>query len=104
MGPEGALVESKDAAAISVASAPEKVKVDPTGVGDAFRSGFLAGLNFQLDASRCCEIGAMLATFVLETVGTQEYTFTRNEFTQRLFESYGPDDQIKTALSNSHPA
>jgi hypothetical protein len=46
----------------------------------------------------------MLATFVLETVGTQEYTFTRNEFTQRLFESYGPDDQIKTALSNSHPA
>jgi adenosine kinase len=104
MGPEGALVESKDAAAISVASAPEKAKVDPTGVGDAFRSGFLAGLNFRLDAIRCCQIGAMLATFVLETVGTQEYTFTRNEFTQRLFESYGPDDQIKTALSNSHPA
>jgi adenosine kinase len=99
MGPEGASVEAQGLDTILVSSAPEKNKVDPTGVGDAFRSGFLAGLSYGLDPKQCCQIGAMLATFVLETVGTQEYTFSRGEFIRRLSESYGPDEKIESALS-----
>jgi adenosine kinase len=99
MGPEGAVIESASGELISVGSAPEKKKVDPTGVGDAFRSGFLAGLALGLNETQSAQIGAMLATYVLETVGTQEYTFTREEFVARLSESFTPDPAMAQALS-----
>ena len=98
MGPDGAIIESAGGSAVRVASAPEKKKVDPTGVGDAFRSGFLAGLALGLNETQSAQIGAMLATYVLETVGTQEYKFTRDEFVARLSESFTPDPEIATAL------
>ena len=52
-------------------------KVDPTGVGDAFRAGFLAGLAWGLADARCAQVGSLLATYVVETVGTQEYELGR---------------------------
>ena len=48
-------------------------RVDPTGVGDAFRAGFLAGLAGGLDHERCAQIGLDARDLRLETVGTQEY-------------------------------
>ena len=54
-------------------SSPSTSKADPTGVGDAFRAGFLGGLSWELGLQRCAEIGSLLATLALETVGTQEY-------------------------------
>ena len=48
-------------------------KADPTGVGDAFRAGFLAGLAWGLATSAAPQVGSLLATYVIETVGTQEY-------------------------------
>lgn len=98
-GAEGAVIESAGSVTVHVASAPETARVDPTGVGDAFRSGFLAGLALGLGETQSAQIGAMLATYVLETVGTQEYTFTTDEFVARLFDSYTPDDAVATALS-----
>ena len=56
---------------------PEKAKVDPTGVGDGFRAGFLAGRSRALGLQRSAELGSLMATLVLETVGTQEYPFDR---------------------------
>ena len=67
----------------------ENGKVDPTGVGDAFRAGFLTGLSHQLSLERCGQIGAMLATYVVETKGTQEYRFTSGEFLARFEIAYG---------------
>ena len=58
---------------IEVTCPPEELKADPTGVGDAFRAGFLAGLAWELSHERCAQIGSLLATYVIETVGTQEY-------------------------------
>ena len=46
---------------------------DPTGVGDGFRAGFFAALSWGLGLERSAQVGALLATLVLETVGTQEY-------------------------------
>ena len=60
-----------------MAAAREVRKADPTGVGDAFRAGFLTGLAWGLDHRRCAEVGSMLATYVIETVGTQEYELGR---------------------------
>ena len=62
---------------------------DPTGVGDGFRAGFFAGVSWGLSLERSAQVGALLATLVLETVGTQEYTLRSDEFGKRLAESYG---------------
>ena len=59
-------------------------KADPTGVGDAFRAGYLTGLAAGLPVRRCAELGSMLATYVIETVGTQEYALGKERFLERL--------------------
>ncbi|GAB3488889.1 carbohydrate kinase family protein [Flexivirga lutea] len=88
-GKEGAVILRRDEDPIEVPVAREVGRVDPTGVGDAFRAGFLAGLTWELDLRTCAEIGSMLATYVLETVGTQEYVLRKQDFLNRLGESYG---------------
>jgi len=90
-GADGARVESKDGTFIKVRCAKEKAKIDPTGVGDSFRSGFVAGLAWGLSLERCAQLGSMIATYVIETTGTQEYRFTRDEFLARFLEAYGQD-------------
>jgi adenosine kinase len=90
-GSNGARVESIDGEFIKVSCAQERAKVDPTGVGDSFRSGFVAGLSWGLSHERCAQIGSMVATYVIETTGTQEYRFTPQEFLARFTEAYGHD-------------
>lgn len=88
-GKDGAVVLRKGEPEISVAVAGERRKADPTGVGDAFRAGFLCGLAWGLDLRRCAEIGSMLATYVVETVGTQEYHLKADDFLARFEQAYG---------------
>ena len=89
LGPEGALVETKGHPPIRVAAVPEVRRADPTGVGDAFRSGFLSGLAWGAGLERCAQIGSLLATYVLETVGTQEYQVKPAEFHERFAAQFG---------------
>lgn len=89
LGSNGAKVEQKGQPTITVGIAKEKGKVDPTGVGDSFRAGFIAGLAWGLNHERCAQLGSMLATYVIETKGTQEYRFTRDEFLARFKEAFG---------------
>jgi adenosine kinase len=89
LGSQGAKVEEKGCEPIVVGVPQEKEKMDPTGVGDSFRSGFIAGLAWGLNHERCAQLGSMLATYVIETKGTQEYWFTRGEFIARFKEAYG---------------
>jgi adenosine kinase len=69
----------------------EDRKTDPTGVGDAFRAGFLAGVAWELPLQRCAQIGSLIATYVIETVGTQEYEFGKDAFLKRIAGTYGDD-------------
>ncbi len=89
LGSDGSKVEQKGVAPIFVGVAQEKAKIDPTGVGDSYRSGFIAGLAWGLDYERCAQMGSMLATYVIETKGTQEYRFTRDEFLERFELAFG---------------
>jgi adenosine kinase len=89
LGSEGARVESLHGETIKVTTPKEKSKTDPTGVGDSFRSGFVAGLAWGLGHERCAQLGSMIATYVIETTGTQEYRFTSAEFLARFKEAYG---------------
>jgi adenosine kinase len=91
LGAEGARIESVDGTFIKVGCAKEKAKIDPTGVGDSFRAGFVAGLAWGLSLERCAQIGSLLATYVIETTGTQEYRFTSSEFIERFSSAYGVD-------------
>lgn len=90
-GAKGAVVECRGEPTIQVACCQETAKVDPTGVGDAFRAGFLAGVAWDLPLERCAELGSLLATHVIETVGTQEYELGQASFLERLGDAYGPD-------------
>jgi adenosine kinase len=75
--------------------------VDPTGVGDSFRAGFLAGVAAGLDHERCAQIGCVIAAFVVETTGTQEYSLDRDSFLERVGTTYGDAarDEVDAALS-----
>jgi adenosine kinase len=91
LGPKGSLIESDDGFGCEVPAAPEQRREDPTGVGDAFRAGLLAGLAWRLELERSAQIGSMVATYVLEHVGTQEYQLDPADFLARLGSVYGED-------------
>ena len=102
LGSKGAKIEEKGKPTIMVGVPQEESRVDPTGVGDSFRSGFIAGLAADLNYQRCAQLGAMLATYVIETKGTQEYRFTRDEFLTRFAAAYGQSaaDEVRANLPN----
>lgn len=91
LGPDGARVERRGEPAVTVAVAEEDRKADPTGVGDAFRAGFLSGQAWGLPDERSAQLGALLATYVIETIGTQEYELARTHFLERMARTYGDD-------------
>jgi adenosine kinase len=96
-GAKGVTVQRPGEPAISVTPPQELVKADPTGVGDAFRAGFLAGVQWGVTDERAAQLGCMLATLVIESVGTQEHSFERETFMERFSEAYGPDSAAEVA-------
>ena len=101
LGSKGAQIEEHGKESIYVGVPKEKAKLDPTGVGDNFRSGFIAGLAWGLGHERCGQLGSMLATYCIETTGTQEYHFTKDEFLSRFEVAYGKvaADEVKPHLN-----
>ncbi len=90
-GKDGAVIRQRGEEPIEVHVVPGVKPVDPTGVGDAFRGGFLTGLAAGLSHERCAQLGSTLAAYVIETVGTQEYQLSQHKFVARLAKAYGPD-------------
>jgi adenosine kinase len=91
LGPRGVLVERAGERPVRVPVAREERKADPTGVGDAFRAGFLAGVAWGLSDERAAQVGSLVATYVIETVGTQEYQLSTSGFLARFAKTYGDD-------------
>ncbi len=74
---------------------------DPTGVGDAFRGGFLTGLAHGWGWDLCGKVGALAATYCLEQNGPQGHAYTREEFIARFREHF--DDQgILDQMGDGH--
>jgi len=88
-GKNGVLIATRGERPIEVTIANEVRVADPTGVGDAFRAGFLTALSWGLAHERAAEVGSMMATYVVETVGTQEYELGRRRFLDRFTQAYG---------------
>jgi len=96
-GKDGATVTARSQAPVHVAVvAPDRV-ADPTGVGDAFRAGFLTALSWGLEPGLCAQLGSVVAAYVLETVGTQEYVLDRAGVLARLGQTYGERSSAQVA-------
>ncbi|RZK83137.1 MAG: carbohydrate kinase family protein, partial [Rhodococcus sp. (in: high G+C Gram-positive bacteria)] len=100
LGSKGVEIVDSEGNWTRVAVVPEKAKVDPTGVGDGFRAGFLLAHSAGLSFERSAQLGSLVAVLVLETVGTQEWTFDRDEAVKRLADAYGSTaaDEIAAVL------
>ncbi|MFD6637588.1 carbohydrate kinase family protein [Micromonospora chalcea] len=89
LGKQGVEIAGREIGTIRVPIAREIQAVDPTGVGDGFRAGFFAALDWGVGLERAAQVGCLLATLVLENFGGQEYEVRRDLFVKRLAESYG---------------
>lgn len=83
LGEKGAQIQTKNKT-IFIKPAIPKVVVDPTGAGDAYRAGFLSGLEKGLDLQTCGQMGAVAASFAIEHYGSQEHKFTKAQFTKKV--------------------
>ena len=97
LGADGADIVDRDGSKIHVGVVPETSKVDPTGVGDAFRAGFLTGRSSGLSLERSAQLGALVAVLVLESTGTQEWKWDRQVAATRLAGAYGEDAAAEIA-------
>jgi adenosine kinase len=91
LGEKGVEIVSGDGTSLQVPAVPELAKSDPTGVGDGFRAGFLAGISSDLTVERSAQLGSLIAVLVLETIGTQEWEFDKAVAVRRLTEAFGPE-------------
>ena len=106
LGAEGVRVDRQGEESIAVPAVPEIEKVEPTGVGDAFRAGFLAALGWGLSLERAAQFGCLLAVYVVEQVGTQEYVLSRAAFLGALRGDVRRrrDRRLRAAPANPAPA
>ncbi len=100
-GIDGVEVERQGEPVIKVPAVPGIDAVDPTGVGDAFRSGFIAAVAWGLSLERAAQLGCVLASYTVQSVGTQEYQLTKEAFVGRFESTYGPSAaaEIETLVS-----
>ena len=89
IGAKGVRIARRGEPTVEVGVVPARTIAEPTGVGDAFRAGFLTATAWGLGLERSAQVGALLATCVVETIGTQEYVVNAGELLQRFAGAYG---------------
>lgn len=87
LGEKGSIIRNADEV-IEVAAGKPKEVVDPTGAGDAYRAGFLAGWMQKKDLKTCGQMGSIASCYAVENYGTTSHKFTLEEFEQRYKENY----------------
>ena len=88
LGELGSKVFTQEGEITVSAANPMRVE-DPTGAGDSYRGGLISGLIRGKDIEHCARMGSVCASFAVECYGTQEYTFSPEEFNQRLSGCFG---------------
>jgi adenosine kinase len=82
-GEMGSRLSTQDSE-IDIAPVKARRVEDPTGAGDSYRGGLISGLVRGEDIEHCARMGSVCASFAVESYGTQEYSFTLDEFNERL--------------------
>ncbi len=88
LGREGSRIATR-AAVVDIPAAPARRESDPTGAGDAYRSGLVAGLLRGLELEQAGRVASLAATYAVEQIGTVEHSYTFAEFSQRYQEAFG---------------
>ncbi len=88
-GEKGSVISTADGQVIEVASCSPNSFDDPTGAGDAYRAGFFTAYQQGLDLKICGQVGSVAASYAIETLGTQEHDFTKEDFCARYEKTYG---------------
>ena len=105
-GAEGSTI-FHDGEKISVPAFPIDQVLDPTGAGDAYRSGFMAGLAHDLSLRTCGLMGSLCASYALEQVGTQSHDYDLGSFTARFrehFDDAGELDRLSQLVATADAA
>ena len=89
LGGDGARIERAGEPEFLVPPVTPVEPKEPTGAGDAFRSGFLSAVAWGLSLERAAQLGNLIAVHALETIGTQEYELKPGALTERFAAVYG---------------
>jgi adenosine kinase len=89
LGSAGARIDQRGQPPVTVPAVPDAKPADPTGSGDAFRSGFLAAVAWGLSLERAAQLGNLMAVHALEATGPQEYNLKPGPLTDRFAAAYG---------------
>jgi len=98
LGRSGSRIAGRDGT-VEIPAAPARAEVDPTGAGDAYRAGLVAGLLRGLELPAAGRVASLAATYAIEQVGTAEHSYTSEQFTERYRDSFG--SAIPTAFFNT---
>ncbi len=99
LGPKGVDLVSADGGCVHVDVVPETHQADPTGIGDAFRAGFLTGRSAGLSLERSAQLASLVAVLVLEAPGPQEWSWDRDGAIARISDAYGADAATEIAAA-----
>lgn len=88
LGEKGSLIVSSEFEAHIPAAKAESV-VDPTGAGDAYRAGLIKGIAAGKEIETAGRMGAVAAVYAVEKYGTQEHSYTYDEFLERYRSNFG---------------
>jgi len=97
LGSKGARVDQAGHEPILVPAVPGVEPEEPTGAGDAFRSGFLAAVSWGLGLERAAQLGNIIAVHALESTGPQEYDLNPASLVARLAAAYGDEAAAEVA-------
>ncbi|MGD8515219.1 MAG: carbohydrate kinase family protein, partial [Granulosicoccaceae bacterium] len=74
---------------LDIPAAKPEVINDPTGCGDAYRSGLLYGLMNDMDWENTGRVASLMGAIKIEHHGTQNHTFDPDGFNDRFKQAFG---------------
>ncbi len=93
-GGEGSVIHTRESE-IEIPVVPPVQVLDPTGVGDAYRAGFVKGLIHGFSLETAGRMGSLAATYVLETEGPQSHSYSLKEFVERYYRVFGESEEVQ---------
>ncbi|HLD34845.1 MAG TPA: PfkB family carbohydrate kinase, partial [Patescibacteria group bacterium] len=89
LGEQGSIISTAGGEIVEAKSCPPNSFDDPTGAGDSYRAGFFVGYELGYDWKICAQMGGVAASYAIETFGTQEFSFTKEDFCTRYEKTFG---------------
>ncbi len=98
-GEAGSTIYAQDQV-LRIPVVPPEPLAEPTGVGDAYRSGVIKGMLRGYAWEATGRIAALAATYVLEHYGTQNHHYTLDEFVERYQQVFGDAPELGDLRAN----